>query len=399
MTKSNSTAFIKENHDKTKKDFNAPFYVVLQKKFTNAKIQKIYLLNDDKVLNIEVLAKSSYKVEHIILQLEFTGKNTNIIVLDDKRTILEALRHIDEYSSSRVVKVGLKLDDLKKPDFVFEQKDCTDIVEVLKDVYIKNEMALLNSIKTQKINQISKQSKKIKDILNKLEDTKALEEKANTLYKQANILLSNLHNIKAYDQYADLVDFEGNDIRIKLDLKYPNPSVFANQTFKNAKKLKQKVLNQYLEEENLSQKLMFYERLYRTIQEAKSIDEIEYYIPKKDKKQTKTKKAQPYQSFFIDGYKILLGRDERENIYLLQNSKASDFWFHLQGQVSSHVIVSNSKKNIPEHIIEEAAKICAQFSSDEKGTFVVDFTQRRNVKIQTRANVLYNPYSTLVVKV
>ena len=135
------------------------------------------------------------------------------------------------------------------------------------------------------------------------------------------------------------------------------------------------------------------------VQEALTIDEIEFYIPKKDKKQTKTKKSQPYQSFFIDGFKIMLGRDEQENIYLLQNSKASDFWFHLQGQVSSHVIVSNTKKTIPDNIIQEAAKICAKFSTDAKGVFRVDYTQRRNVKIQTKANVLYNPYSTTVVKI
>jgi predicted ribosome quality control (RQC) complex YloA/Tae2 family protein len=95
----------------------------------------------------------------------------------------------------------------------------------------------------------------------------------------------------------------------------------------------------------------------------------------------------------------MLGRDERENIFLLKNSKASDFWFHLQGEVSSHVIVSNTKKTLPEKIVEEAAKICAKFSTNYGGNYSVDFTQRRNVAIQTRANVLYNPYSTVNIKI
>ena len=145
--------------------------------------------------------------------------------------------------------------------------------------------------------------------------------------------------------------------------------------------------------------MLTFERLAVIIKNAKTIQEIEFYLPKKDKNIKKTKKMEPYQSFFIDGFKIMLGRDERENIFLLENSKASDFWFHLQGQPSSHVIVQNTKKDIPDHIIEEAAKICAKFSSDNNGVFVVDFTQRRNVKIQTKANVLYNPYSTVVVKI
>jgi predicted ribosome quality control (RQC) complex YloA/Tae2 family protein len=63
------------------------------------------------------------------------------------------------------------------------------------------------------------------------------------------------------------------------------------------------------------------------------------------------------------------------------------------------VIVSNTKKELPEHIIYEAASICAKFSTNAQGVFQVDYTQRRNVKIQTRANVLYNPYKSLSVKV
>jgi predicted ribosome quality control (RQC) complex YloA/Tae2 family protein len=163
--------------------------------------------------------------------------------------------------------------------------------------------------------------------------------------------------------------------------------------------MKQKVKNQHIEYLNLNQKVEFYKRLIDTVNKSETIDEVEFYIPKKDKNQKRTKKAQRYQSFFIDGYKIMLGRDERENIFLLENSRASDFWFHLQGQVSSHVIVSNTKKTIPKYIIEESAKICAKFSTSTGGGYTVDFTQRRNVKIQNKANVLYNQYSSIKVKI
>jgi len=43
--------------------------------------------------------------------------------------------------------------------------------------------------------------------------------------------------------------------------------------------------------------------------------------------------------------------------------------------------------------------LCAKFSVDYAGVYEVDFTQRRNVKIQSGANVLYNPYTTTVVKI
>jgi len=135
------------------------------------------------------------------------------------------------------------------------------------------------------------------------------------------------------------------------------------------------------------------------INNADSIDEIEFLYPKKQKNQTKTKKAEPYETFFFNGYKIMLGSDERSNIYLLKNSKASDFWFHLKDKNSSHVIVQNSKKTLHIDVIYKAAEICAKFSVDFGGNYLVDFTQRRNVKVQSGANVLYNPYDTISVKI
>ncbi len=399
LTKGSSTVFIKPTHEKIKKDFLAPFDIVLQKYFTNVIIDKVYLLNNDKVLNIDIVSKSSYKKQSTTLQLEFTGKNTNIIILNQNKIILEALRHIDEHSSTRVVKVGIKLAPLPKPNFIFEDKVCENIKEQLTQIYIQKEQTNLNNIKKQKISQLKKQQNKLYKILNNLDDIELLEQKSQDLYHKGNLLLSNLHCVKPYSTSVVLIDFEGQEVSIDIDNRFGSISAYVDDLFKKAKKLKQKASNQYLEEKNLRLKIEFLNRLINTISQAKTISEIEFYLPKKDKKQIKTKKAQPYQSFFIDGYKIMLGRDERENIYLLHNSKASDFWFHLQGVASSHVIVSNTKKTIPEYIINEAAMICAKFSTDTTGVFRVDYTQRRNVKIQNGANVLYNPYSTVVIKI
>ncbi len=379
MTKGQSIVYKKDSKQLSKKNFNAPFDVILQKRFNNSKITKVYLRDDDKILNIEVKSKSSYKEQLSILQLEFTGKNTNIIILDKNDIVLESLRHIDEWTSTRVVKVGQKLDPLDKPNFKFEEKKIDDIEQFLLDIYKSKEEQELNNLKKQKIIQVQKQIKKIKEILDNLDDVPTLERKAVNCNDEATQILSNLYKCNGYEKSSNIKK--------------------SNDLFRSSKKAKAKAKNQHIEQLNLSQKLDFFKRLITTIENCTTSDEIEFYFPKKDKNQTKTKKASPYQSFFIDGYKIMLGRDERENIYLLQNSRASDFWFHLQSQVSSHVIVSNTKKNIPEHIIEEAGKICAKFSSNSGGTFRVDYTQRRNVKIQKAANVLYNPYSTIIVKV
>ncbi|MGE3591895.1 MAG: NFACT RNA binding domain-containing protein, partial [Arcobacter sp.] len=154
-----------------------------------------------------------------------------------------------------------------------------------------------------------------------------------------------------------------------------------------------------LEKDNLTEKLEILLRLIQNIKNANSLEDCEFLYPKKEKNQIKTKKSQQCESFFFEGFKIMLGTSERENIYLLENSKASDFWFHLKDRPSCHVIVQNTKKELPDSVINKAATLCAKFSVDYSGVYEVDFTQRRNVKIQSGANVLYNPYMTTVVRV
>lgn len=398
MAKNNSMIFKSKKTISSIKDFNAPFDIALQKRFINSRIENIELYNDDKIINIQVNSPSSYKKQTTILQLEFTGKHTNIIILDENRVIIEALRHIDEFSSSRVVKVGIKLDEIPKQSFIPKMEEVENIEERLYEVFEEKEKQNLENIKKQKISQIDKKAKKLKKTIDSLPKKEELENESIELYEKANLILSNLHNLKPYQKILKAYNYDGIEIEIDLEEK-PFASRYSNELFKKAKRAKQKASNISLEKDNLDEKLEFLLRLMNNILNTQSIEECEFLSPKKEKNQIKTKKAQSYESFFFEGYKIMLGTSERENIYLLQNSKASDFWFHLKDRPSCHVIVQNTKKTIPESVINQAATLCAKFSVQGSGVYEVDFTQRRNVKIQSGANVLYNPYTTVVVKI
>lgn len=398
LSKGNSSIFKRENEIKAKKDFNAPFDVVLQKRFYNSKIECVELYNDDKVINIKVNSSSSYKKLTTTLQLEFTGKHTNIVILDENRVILEALRHIDEFSSSRVVKVGIKLDEIPKQSFIPKIEEVEDIEKYLYKVYEEKEAKNIESYKKQKITQVTKKLKKLEKTISLLPKKEELEQESDELYEKANLILGNLHLLKPYQKSFTTYNYEGKEVELTLNYEM-SASRYSNDLFKRAKKAKHKALNIKIEKNNLDEKLDFLKRMVNNLENSNSIDEMEFLYPKKQKNQTKTKKSQQYESFFFEGYKIMLGTSERENIYLLKNSKASDFWFHLKDRPSSHVIVQNSKKVIPATVIEKAATICAKFSSDFGGNYDVDYTQRRNVKIQSGANVLYNPYTTIGIKI
>ena len=150
ISKGNSTIFKSKKILSSKKDFNAPFDVALQKRFNNSTIEHIELYNDDKIINIRVNSSSSYKKLTTILQLEFTGKHTNIIILDENRVIIEALRHVDEFSSSRVVKVGIKLDEIPKQTFIPKIDVVENIEEYLYEIYEEKEKQSLENVKKTK---------------------------------------------------------------------------------------------------------------------------------------------------------------------------------------------------------------------------------------------------------
>ncbi len=78
-------------------------------------------------------------------------------------------------------------------------------------------------------------------------------------------------------------------------------------------------------------------------------------------------------------------------------ARARDVWLHLKDQPSTHVIITTDKQNLPMHIIDGAARLCVDFTTPQKDKFLVDYTPRREVTIQSGANVLYNKYKTIEV--
>jgi predicted ribosome quality control (RQC) complex YloA/Tae2 family protein len=111
----------------------------------------------------------------------------------------------------------------------------------------------------------------------------------------------------------------------------------------------------------------------------------------------KEKPNEAYEIFWIEGYKVMLGKNEKGNIALLKDARARDIWLHLQGRPSAHVIITTDKQRVPMNVIESAAKLCVDFSVYGAGKYLVDYTPRRDVNIQEGANVLYSKYETLAV--
>jgi len=379
---------------KRSKIYQAPFDIVLAKQFNRSFIHKTELYNGDKILRIHCSLSSSYKESSAVLQMEFTGKTANVIILDSDGNILEALRHIDAESSYRVVKVGQKLLDPPPPPYTPKEYPIDDIDLFLENAYLDRERIKLEALKKQKRKLLNKKLSKLQRLLSNLASQEELENDAEQLQKYATIILANIYQIKPYEKELHLYDFDGNSIEIKLPKQFSSASNMAEHFFKNAKRLKKKALSLHIERDGLQEKIKYLKHFIQTVDECLTLVSLQALFPPRNR-QKKQIQDESIATFWMEGYKILLGKSEKGNISLLSRAKARDIWLHLKDRPSAHVIIVTDKQNVPQSVIEYAAKLCVDFSVFEKGGYLVDYTPRREVKIQDGANVLYNRYKTI----
>ena len=395
MQRSNSTLFKAPSYERSKV-YNAPFDVVLAKRFNRSNILSCELVNEDKIIRFKTSVASAYKQEITYLQFEFTGKYTNVIVLDEDEVVLEALRHVDLYSSFREVRVGQKLLNIPPAPFVAKEYPIEDIEAFLYANYEKEQAQKLGSLKKQKISYLEKKLKKLQKLIDALEDETSLYEEAQKLQHWGNLVLSNMHHIKPYSSSVCVDDYDGQSVEIELLRAFPSVAMMSNSLFTRSKKAKQKALHMHIERESLTAKIEHIKRFINIVAEASDVAKINLLFPKQQQNK-KIKQNESIETFWIEGYKVQLGKSEKGNIELLRSAKAKDIWLHLKDRPSTHVIVTTDKQNLPQSVLESAARLCVEFTTSAKDRFLVDYTPRREVNIQEGANVLYNKYKTIEI--
>ncbi len=397
MQRSNATIFTCHKEIERSRIFQAPFDVLLAKRFERSTIESIELHNNDKIIRIKASQSGSYKASSALLQLEFTGKYTNAIILDEKGIVLEALRHIDESVSSRRVKVGEKLEDPPPPRYVPKAYPLEDVRRFLEENYRSEHARKLAVLKKQKLKILRQRLQRLQKHYDALESEETLQQQAESYRQIGHLIVANLHNIRPFDLHVNLKHYDGSTYHLALPKAFSSANAMKEYYFKLAKKTVQRAENLHIERENLEGKITYLKHFMHTVEHAQESASITALFPQKVNRHKQEHRNDMVEVFFIEGYKVLLGKNERGNIALLQRAKARDIWLHLKGRPSAHVIIVTDKQNVPQHVIERAAALCVNFSVFERGEYRVDYTPRREVKIQEGANVLYYNYNTISV--
>lgn len=392
MTRGNSAVY-KTKQRSFLQNYNAPFDNLLEQLVTNSKILDIAIVANDRVLRFTLQTKNSYKMQTFYLQFEFTGKFTNIIILNKDETIIEALRHIDSSKSFRVIRPNIEL----MPLILREQKINTlsiTIEELLKQNYEKIEKSKIESIKNRLLSTLLTKQKNLKNILLSMPQIEELENESDLNNLYGTIILANLNDIIPYSSKFDTFDFDGNAISIQLP-KNMTINRMGNYFFNKAKKAKKKALHIHLQKENINEKLDFIDTTINLIQNAKEYEQLSFFIPQKTSQKKSKSIDENLNIVWIEGYKVYIGRNKNENKTLLEISKSNDIWMHIKDVSSSHVIIKTDKQNVPPSVINNAAKLCVEYSVKNAGDYVVDYTKRKFVKPGDDANVFYANYDSI----
>ncbi len=359
----------------------------------------------------------NYIVKNISLQKDNEYKSSKLLAHKIYTEITKLL-----YSKSLTIDIIYK-NNLPK-DFALKCLDKTsqndfELNYSLDDFYFEKESLELfknyrNSILNLILSTLKKYEKRLHNIDDKLDECSKMD----TFKLYGELIIANLYKIPNYNVSSiSLENYYDNNkpITIPLDKKY-SPQNNAKRFFKKYNKLKNALDIVGKQKIDTSEEIDYIESIIYEIENCKNIDDIKqiydeiednpifenksfkskYFSSSNGKNKNYKKKSNSKKQltsnkfanfnplkFVIDGYTILVGRNNKENDYLTNKfANKHDIWFHTKDIHGSHVILKTHPNEItPDNVIYEAAKLAALHSKAKNSSSVpVDYCEVSFVK-------------------
>ena len=230
---------------------------------------------------------------------------------------------------------------------------------------------------------------------------------------KGDLIMSNLYRLEKGMSVAKLENFYDEscpEIEIPLDIRL-TPAQNAQKYYSEYRKADtaDKMLRGLIASGEEEEK--YIDSVFDSLSRASTESELseiraelasEGYIKSQRSKQKQPKALPPIEYLSSDGFKILAGRNNRQNDLLtLKLADRADIWLHVKNITGSHVIICCEGRDPSEDAIGEAALIAAYNSSARTGSTVpVDYTQARYVKKPSGSKpgmVIYTNQKTLYV--
>lgn len=251
-------------------------------------------------------------------------------------------------------------------------------------------------------NVVNPRYKKHKNSLLKLNAQIEKKDNASKYKNYADLIMANLYNNKDYIKQIEVLDWNTNkNITIPLDktLSLKENAQKYYQLYSKSKDSREKLIQLSVEAE---EHLDYMKQLLYTIEKADSIKVLLEILEEcreigliNKPSETKKDKNINIDSIEIDGFKVYIGKNNRQNDLIISKlSSSEDYWFHTQNCAGSHILLKISDNRHPDDkTIYECCKLAKQYSSASESTKAgVIYTQRKYIKKPPKANLGYVIY-------
>ena len=229
------------------------------------------------------------------------------------------------------------------------------------------------------------------------------------------LIQANLYRIERGATSVTVENFYAEDnalITIPLDPTV-TPAMNAQRCYKEYNKAKTREVMLTEQIKKATEEIAYLESVQETLSRCETEAELTaireelreqgYLKAQKQTPRRKDKPLPPLEYTSSDGFRILVGRNNKQNDLLtLHIANKNDMWLHTKGIPGSHVIIVYDGRDFTETAIVEAAAIAAAHSKGRDSAQVpVDYTRVKNVSKPNGAlpgKVIYVNYHTVYVK-
>lgn len=390
--------------------------------YNSLKITDKFSISSSISKNFNGLGKNN--LSHLLEHLQIEDSSTSNTDLEKIYNYLKDLSNILNskflYTNSKSVDIKLVSGDKKDYYLYLSDNKYYENLSInffIDDFYYEKENS--ERFKSYRNNVLKIVLSQVTRIKNKIEviNEKIKECNNTNLYKlYGELITANLYRIPDYPQDKIVVEnyYDNNNlIEIPLD-NTMSPSKNAKIYFKKYRKLQNTIGIVKKHKELAEEELKYLDSIVYEISTAKDINDIDNiyseicdnllagqnantvnnHIDSSNNKHVKETSSLLPAKYTIDGYTVLVGKNNKQNDYLTcRIAQNSDIWFHTKDIHGSHVILKtdnesyNSSKlditdiNIPESTLYKCACLAAYYSKARMSQNVpVDYTFVKYVK-------------------
>ena len=384
------------------------FCMLLRKYLENSLIAKVEQPQYERILEfyIETYNDLSEKI-YLCLAIELMGKYSNVILYNyDTNIILGCAHNVGaEKSREREMAGGLPyVYPAGRPNNWYASENSlsnysgSSINEFIDNYYAdciyKDKFERLQ----ERLKQIvSLKLKKDKNSLKKMQYKLEKEINSDKYRLYGDLIMANLYNFSDYSKFIEVYDYE-NDKNIKIELDETKTlKENANNFYKLYNKGKNAVAKITELTSLLNAQIQYYEQILYSLDIADSVNDLLSVKSEIEPDNSNVKKEQKRASFEpvefeIDGFKVFVGKNNRQNDYIVSKlSKDDDLWFHTKDCAGSHVLLKCD--NPSDELILKCASLAKQYSKASKSSKVgVIYTRRKYLKKPPASNLGYVTY-------